>query len=88
MQFYWPLHIGWLPYLGICYELNRRLHTDWTWLAVLPYLVAICFLNHPLVNFRCPRCGERFYRVDSLRNGLNPFQKKCRNCGLRKWQCE
>jgi hypothetical protein len=82
-----PLCVGLLPYLVICAMLRDRLNTDWAWLALLPYFFALGVLNRRFLSFRCPRCGERFYGVQS-NVGLNHFQRKCRNCGLRKWQCE
>jgi hypothetical protein len=40
----------------------------------------------------CPRCGRAFFawgpRFFNRDVGSNPFVKKCRNCGLRKWQCD
>lgn len=32
-------------------------------------------------DFRCPRCGQRFYLRGLVRN---PFTTRCRHCGLRQ----
>ena len=32
--------------------------------------------------FRCPRCGRRFFLGSRW---LNPYARKCLNCGLKRW---
>ena len=34
-------------------------------------------------EFRCPRCGKRFFRTRL--GGVNGFARHCPHCGLRKW---
>jgi hypothetical protein len=51
------------------------------------YMVCVWLASVRFSRFRCPRCGNRFDAVTSFGFGHNTFAKKCRNCGLRKWQC-
>jgi hypothetical protein len=41
-------------------------------------LVAIVAALVWLQMFRCPACGERFFRYS---DGVNPFARKCARCG-------
>jgi hypothetical protein len=40
----------------------------------------------------CPRCGRPFFaagtRFLGKYGGTNPFARRCRQCGLRKWACD
>lgn len=41
----------------------------------------------PIGNFRCPRCGELYFkRRIAIGYFYNTFTRKCLHCGLRKWQ--
>lgn len=41
----------------------------------------------PLGNFRCPRCGKKFFsRRGAIGTYNNIFTSKRLNCGLPKWQ--
>lgn len=48
-------------------------------------------LTVPLVYWKCPACGKRFFRRwwafdNDYKTMFNPFRKKCAHCGLRKWK--
>jgi predicted RNA-binding Zn-ribbon protein involved in translation (DUF1610 family) len=34
-------------------------------------------------GFRCPRCGEQFFKTNFYHNG---FARRCVHCGLPKWE--
>jgi hypothetical protein len=58
------------------------------WVAIIPYVVVLVVFSINVSNFACPRCGNCFYAWGPWGLGHNSFARKCRNCGLRKWQCE
>ena len=54
---------------------------------VLIWLTGFFAAGVPLGNFRCPRCGKRFFaRPRAIGNYYNPLRRKCRNCELSKRQ--
>ncbi|MDB5488926.1 MAG: hypothetical protein JWQ58_2641 [Reyranella sp.] len=51
-----------------------------------PWIAGLCFVGamigaYGYHEFRCPRCGERFWSYPD--GGLN-FGRRCRSCGLEK----
>jgi hypothetical protein len=83
------LFVGWIPYGLLVLHIQGWTHSDYAGLALFPYMVALLVVSAKVFWFRCPRCDERFYmRGPWGLGGHNPFTGKCRNCGLRKWQCE
>src|SRR5205814_7301770 len=53
-------------------------------LANLCWLAILAFVALRLRNWRCPRCGERFF-VHSERSGLGFLSRNCGNCQLPKY---
>jgi hypothetical protein len=43
------------------------------------WMVAVVAALVWLQTFRCPACGERFFRYA---DGVNPFARKCARCGV------
>jgi hypothetical protein len=88
----WGLLAGWIPYgafVGvIILGLFPGLNSGWIFVAVAPYLIALGVVANLVGNFRCPRCGFRFFAWGPFGLGHNTFARKCRNCGLKKWQCD
>jgi hypothetical protein len=85
----WALVAGWIPYGALSFMLLNWLHLAAAiWVAIIPYLLVLVVLSVSVSNFACPRCGERFYAWGSWGLGHNSFARKCRNCGLRKYQCD
>jgi uncharacterized membrane protein (DUF485 family) len=85
------LFVGWLPYGFLVSFLLNWLHSrvDFAFgAAVIPYALALIVLSIVVSHFHCPRCGSRFYAWGPWGMGHNGFARKCRNCGLRKWQCD
>ena len=88
----WILFAGWIPYgllvslvLG---HLVAELSSGWIFAAVVPYIAALVIVANMAGNLRCPRCGYRFFALGPFGLGHNSFARKCRNCGLKKWQCD
>jgi predicted RNA-binding Zn-ribbon protein involved in translation (DUF1610 family) len=46
--------------------------------------IALVGLNSIASSFRCPRCGEKFYKSNFL--AVNSAAKVCLHCGLPKWE--
>jgi hypothetical protein len=87
----WGLFAGWIPYgffVGITVLNWLRLRPSFAFAAVVPYMLALVIFSNVVSAFRCPRCGSRFYAWGPWGLGHNSFARKCRNCGLRKWQCD
>jgi hypothetical protein len=63
-----------------------RIFHDFPYIMVL-YVACIWIASFRFSRFRCPRCGNRFDAFGPLGMGHNSFARKCRNCGLRKWEC-
>jgi hypothetical protein len=85
------LWLGWIPYgslLMLVLVVWLHLSPGFMVAAGVPYLVALVIVGNRASVFRCPRCGSRFYAWGPFGLGRNGFARKCRNCGLRKWQCE
>ena len=87
----WGLIAGWLPYgviMGAISLLWPRLPFNFLFAATIPYFLALIVVSQIALLFRCPRCASHFYARGPLVLGQNAFTKKCRNCGLPKWQCD
>jgi hypothetical protein len=86
----WALFIGWIPYgalvIEVFYVLLRQ--SSFVIPAIVPYALALIIVSNIVSMFRCPRCGSRFYAWGPFGLGHNGFARKCRDCGLRKWQCD
>ncbi len=87
----WILVIGWIPF-GVVAGLtmfifniqsDRALAT-----AMSAYVLASGVFTARVAFFRCPRCGSSFNTWGQWGSGYKSLSEKCRNCGLRKWQCE
>jgi hypothetical protein len=87
---FWGLFAGWIPCGFLVITATNWLKFPNYALAaiVVPYALAWIVLHIIVSNFRCPRCGSRFYAWGPWGLGHNGFATKCRNCGLRKWQCD
>jgi hypothetical protein len=85
----WGLFAGWIPYgFFVITSLNwLHLGINLAFVAIIPYILALLIISNLASNFRCPRCGSRFYAWGPWGLGHNGFARKCRNCGLPKWQC-
>jgi hypothetical protein len=84
----WALFVGWIPYGIFVLRTETSTHSDYVGLALIPYVLVLMIVSAKASWFRCPRCRERFYAWGPWGLGHNGFARKCRNCGLRKWQCE
>lgn len=89
---FWLLFFGYVP--GIAY-LSRAMgwntgHGGAVPLAAITWMIAACVVGYRKWNFRCPRCGELFFRKFDDRAWRrswqhNPFARRCMHCGLPKW---
>ncbi len=82
---------GWIPFAMLVIIIAARLGYNRSNLPFVPlvgYMLVWLVLGNVVRAFRCPRCGSRFYALWSWGMGHNPLARKCRNCGLRKWQCD
>ena len=54
----------------------------WVWALIRLFLAWLTYVFWP-----CPRCGKAFHRLDwwLSRWWINPFARRCVNCGLPKW---
>lgn len=87
----WGLFLGWIPYGGLIggiFLAWLHLPSSFAFAAVVPYVLALITVSQIVSMFRCPRCGSRFYAWGPFGLGRNGFARKCRNCGLLKWQCD
>ncbi len=87
----WILFAGWIPYGCLVVFILSRLHTTAAAAfvaALIPYILALVIFANLVSIFRCPKCGSRFYAWGPWGLGHNSFARKCRNCGLHKWQCD
>jgi hypothetical protein len=84
------LFVSWLPYGILIFTLARASRTTET-IGPLIFLGAYMtlFLSVSIMgsNFRCPRCGYRFFAWGPFGLGHNSFARACRNCKLQKWTC-
>ena len=90
MRLTWVIFVGWIPYGALVIEVFQVLLHLPTFVipAIVPYVLALILLSNLVSMFRCPRCGSRFYVWGPFGLGHNGFAKKCRNCGLKRWQCD
>lgn len=44
-------------------------------------------MNQKCVDFNCPRCKMRFYKLQIGGFGYNVFSNRSQNCNLKKWDC-
>lgn len=51
-------------------------------LIAVIWMIVTLALGYGVSNFRCPRCGQPFFRTWWYHNG---FARKCVHCGLPKW---
>ena len=89
-RLFWILFAAWIPYGALVGLPLAALHirVEWAFAAVIPYMLVWLILGNVAAAFRCPRCGSRFYAWGPWGLGHNSFARKCRNCGLGKWQCD
>jgi hypothetical protein len=86
----WGLFAGWIPFCFFGVTILNWLHirSGLAFMVVMSYLIGLMIFATLVSAFRCPRCGNRFYAWGSRGIGHNSFARKCRNCGLCKWQCD
>jgi hypothetical protein len=89
---FWLLFVLYLPALAI---LSRAM--GWTRgsgtpivVAAFAWTIAFGIVGYQTGNFRCPRCGELFFRKFDDRIWRRtwvqkPFARRCLHCGLPKW---
>jgi hypothetical protein len=55
--------------------------THWWLVVVLPLIpiVPTCLLAPYVADFRCPRCGDHFFRTLATRVG---GERECQHCGI------
>ena len=58
--------------------------------AAFAWMIAFAIVSYQTGNFRCPRCGELFFRTFDDRIWRRtwvrkPFARRCLHCGLPKW---
>ncbi|SNS33732.1 hypothetical protein SAMN05421770_101558 [Granulicella rosea] len=87
--------VGWAPFaLFVAFPVGSIFHQHGLKALLAPGILMLlyffCFaaIDGKRLSFLCPRCGSKFYRNGPGIFGLNRFARKCRNCGLRKWQCD
>ena len=80
----WVLWLGYIPgVLVLGRPLSRALGSEIAYLGVALAWMAVCLLfNFWTGSFRCPRCGNRFYRQWWYQGS---YARKCTHCGLPKW---
>jgi hypothetical protein len=89
LHFLVGLWVGWVPF-GVLVTMGlRRLGIlPWAPVFVVLYMLAIIVAAILWGTFRCPRCGHKFYARGPFGLLQNKLARKCRNCGLRKYQCK
>ena len=79
----WVLFLGWpanILVFPILYAINAPEILGYIW--ALAWMGALVIVGNLAIGFRCPRCGEPFFRWSW---GYNGFARKCVHCGLPKW---
>jgi hypothetical protein len=87
----WGMFFGWIPYGAAVFRLLSLIHLSESPVIVIllgGYILTWVVLGCLVGQFRCPRCGGRFYAWGPWGLGHNGFKRSCRNCGLRKYQCD
>lgn len=79
----WAVFFGWPVCAGLGIEVvhvatGARGNDVAPYIAIPVFLVA--FLMLATFGFKCPRCGQEFYRRDVQKT---PFARRCMNCGLK-----
>jgi hypothetical protein len=86
------MFVLWIPYgILIMTTLGKFERTlgPLMFVLLIGYMVTLVVLSNMVwVRFRCPRCGSRFTAWGPWGMGYSSFKRQCRNCGLRKWQCD
>ncbi|HXE09730.1 MAG TPA: hypothetical protein VN612_17630 [Acidobacteriaceae bacterium] len=87
----WIMFAAWIPYGMVgglaFYKFFPNANSNLVFVWVIPYVITLIVVGNMVSRFRCPKCGYRFYAFGPFGLGHNGFARKCRNCGLRKWQC-
>src|SRR5262245_101573 len=86
---FWVLFLLFLPTLD---AINRgfpsmRANPTAIFIVALAWLIAFAMAGYQKSNFRCPRCGELFFRKFDDRPWRkvwwhNPFARRCMHCQL------
>jgi hypothetical protein len=88
---FWILFVFFLPGMA---AINRAFGSAGGGAPVLiaapAWMIAFSVIGYQKSNFRCPRCGELFFRKFDDRAWrkvwvYNPFARRCMHCGLPKW---
>jgi hypothetical protein len=79
----WGLFFGWIPFGAFVMSFFQRLG----FILLGAYAITLVVIANIAGNFHCPRCGYRFYAMGPWGLGHNTFARRCRNCGLEKWEC-
>jgi len=78
---YWIIFFSYIPgvfFFGWCLSFLFNDEIAYTSVAVA-WMVAWIVFGFPFTRFRCPRCGEPFFKRKGYQN---IFTQKCLNCGL------
>jgi hypothetical protein len=88
---FWLGFLGFVPGVAWIHSLYRARggSGDIVLPVALGWMIAWAAISYVSTNFRCPRCGELFYRRFDDRPWRqtyrwNPFVRHCMHCGLRK----
>ena len=86
------LAVAWIPFslfFGILLYLLATPHHFSADVFAPAVLFGILFLTvgHYTAEFRCPRCGNRFYTWAPGGVLNNSFSRHCHICGLKRWHC-
>jgi hypothetical protein len=89
---FWIVFVLYLPALAF---LNRALgpirgRGTVIFCTAALWMVGFTIIGYQKSNFRCPRCGELFFRKFDDRPWRmgwqhNPFARRCMHCSLHKW---
>ena len=88
---FWIVFVGYLPALAfVARVLGWAGEGNAIFLAAFVWMIGFALVGYQTGNFRCPRCGELFFRKfdDRPWRGAwqhNPFARRCMHCGLPKW---
>ena len=92
---FWLVFVLYLPGVGFVSRALGLTRGDGTgvFIAAGVWMLAFAIIGYRKSNFRCPRCGELFFRRFDDRPWrrswlYHPFARRCLHCGLRKWAAE
>ena len=81
---FWFAFFGYLPLVALVGVLSFRVFSTFApaMIAAIAGVLVLVIAAQRALRFRCPRCGELFFKKWMDQNG---FARRCLHCGLPKY---